>query len=521
MTQKKTRSLLAALVAIMMVLCAMPLAPAFAADDKHHVITYAVDSTQTEVNDDEFTKIWLDKFNFEWEMVPMTFDNMAEKLRIWINTGDMPDFANWHYVHGEALAYAEDDLIRKLPDDWKTRWPNVAKAYDDTGVGEIMEEMFGGTYVLPKPIFSANKPLDVLLPHYGAYMRKDWMEAVGAPIKDYYTIEEFMQIARDIKAQDPGNVGSSLVAIEVPTSLLPWLFIYPNSTYSQTGSQYYKGEDGLYHWGPADQATLEGLKLYKQAYDEGLIHPEFYTLQTGQNGEQTFYSAGTAAINVAAGMSSVANRYATYMKANLNLTPEEDLHYAFTIGLDGKYHAPEVINFYTALIFSPDMPEDRFERLMDILDFSATEEGQRLIRMGIENVDWKWDENGEMVSLLEGGMQVSDKYYSIRPVYLSMYLLSDDFTLVSPAIPQQWRDMARNQYKLKESLSDETTIGRLDFDVYFYDSPAMRKATFDMPQEYAELVLMEGDIEENWNNWVKEKMNLVQPVLDELNALSK
>jgi putative aldouronate transport system substrate-binding protein len=100
-----------------------------------------------------------------------------------------------------------------------------------------------------------------------------------------------------------------------------------------------------------------------------------------------------------------------------------------------------------------------------------------------------------------------------------MLLLSDDFTLVSPAIAQHWRDRAMSQYKQKESLSDETTIALTDYDLYFYDSPAMRRAVFDMPKEYAELVLMEGDIEANWNNWVAEKMQVVQPVIDELNAL--
>lgn len=33
----------------------------------------------------------------------------------------------------------------------------------------------------------------------------------------------------------------------------------------------------------------------------------------------------------------------------------------------------------------------------------------------------------------------------------------------------------------------------------------------------AQLILKEGDLETNWRNWVDEKMQLVQPLLDELN----
>lgn len=134
-------------------------------------------------------------------------------------------------------------------------------------------------------------------------------------------------------------------------------------------------------------------------------------------------------------------------------------------------------------------------------------------------MDWTRDASGNLVSLLEDGLQASDKYVSNRPVYLSMLVLSDDFALINPAIPQHWRNRALSQYKQKEELSDETTIGRTNYDVYFYDSPASRRAVLDMPKEYAELVLKDGDIEANWNAWVAEKMQLIQPVIDELNAL--
>jgi len=44
---------------------------------------------------------------------------------------------------------------------------------------------------------------------------------------------------------------------------------------------YYKGSDGQYHWGPAEEETgiKEALRKIKGAYDNGLLYPEFYTLQ--------------------------------------------------------------------------------------------------------------------------------------------------------------------------------------------------------------------------------------------------
>lgn len=43
------------------------------------------------------------------------------------------------------------------------------------------------------------------------------------------------------------------------------------------------------------------------------------------------------------------------------------------------------------------------------------------------------------------------------------------------------------------------------------------QANMDLSEEYAQLILKDGDLETNWRNWVDEKMQLVQPLLDELN----
>jgi putative aldouronate transport system substrate-binding protein len=58
------------------------------------------------------------------------------------------------------------------------------------------------------------------------------------------------------------------------------MWIQFNSTYSGAGTNpFYLGKDEKYHWGGADPGTLEALKLLAGAYREGLIEPEFYTLQ--------------------------------------------------------------------------------------------------------------------------------------------------------------------------------------------------------------------------------------------------
>lgn len=159
--------------------------------------------------------------------------------------------------------------------------------------------------------------------------------------------------------------------------------------------------------------------------------------------------------------------------------------------------------------------------MLDVLDYACTEQGQYEIRMGIKEVDWTLDENGGLVNLMVDGETAVEKYYCIRPFYHNMIIASDDFGLINPTYPKMFRDMSYNMYQEKIKLTDERSLGRTDWDAYFFDSDAKRRAVFNLPEEYARLVVADGDMETKWNAWVADKMRYVQPVLNELNALSK
>lgn len=465
-------------------------------------------------NGDEFTKWWTEKFNFEWDVIGLSWDVWAERLRVWINSEDMPDVATWDYNHGEAMNYIEQGLLYRLPDDWKERWPNVARAYEDSQLGPALEEMVGGTYILPKPIFSTVKPTEKVVPHVTVYLRKDWAEAVGFELKDYYTVTELLEYARLIKEQDPGNVGAALIPIAARPEMALNIFIKSNATYAEGG--FYKDADGNYQWGPANEDTLTGLQLYQQAFQEGLISPEFYAY-TGTDDNAQFYVTGVAGATMMQGMAGAMTQCETSMRDNLGLEYDDVVHTCFIIGEDGKYHSPEQINYWTTVIFSPNISQEKFERYMDMMDFAASEENNVFLRMGFEGIDWKYDENGEIVSLL-GDTVASEKYPSVYPCYDAMYILADEFQLINPSYKKEFRDRVVKLYEEKYALGDEATIPSIDWDVQLYSSDAKNKLSYNWINEYAELVLEEGDLETNWRNWVEEQQYLINPVIDELNA---
>lgn len=466
---------------------------------------------------DAFGQFWQDKFNVTIDLTAATMDgsDWTERLRIWINSGDMPDVAHWAFNYGELADYAAQDAVYRFPDDWKERWPNVAKTQSYVPGAAVAEEKLGGTYVLFRTIFANHRPSERLSYHALLYMRKDWMEACGVEIKETYSPSELVEIAEKFRDQDPGGLGSQLVPISIFTYDMPKLYFNPPM------DGYYKDENGQFQWAPADERTLESLKKYQNLYTSGLLDPEFYTL-TKYEGTEKFYIGGTAGIVLEDGMCYMIQRMEDGLQKNLGLDPDEVMHIAQLVGEDGKYHYREDMNFYGSIIFSPNLTDEEFERAMDILDFCSTEEGQEIINMGFEGEDWELDENGEYVSLLPNEItgnasSILGSKYPSADVFFGGIIVADDFQFVTPNYTKETRDIVSHFYELRDELSDETTLLPREYDYEFYSSRASTQANMDLAVEYAQLILKEGDLETNWKNWVDEKMQLVQPFLDELN----
>lgn len=452
------------------------------------------------------------KFNINIEVTPLTWGNWVENLRIWINSGDMPDVVNWNYVHSEFADYVDQGLVRKFNDGWHDKWQNAARVYDLTGIGAELDEMFGGTYCFPVAIYFNNKPADVLTQHYQTYMRKDWVEAVDVEVKDYYTWDEILDLCRKLKEKDPGSVGAGFYPITSYSNML--LAGTMGQMYEHCmNNQFYLGEDGTYKWGPADEETYEALKWVQDAWKEGLIHPEFYTLNQGED-EDMMTIAGTSAMFWAGGLSANYNMFANEMTQN-GMDPDKSLMSAFITDNDGHYHSGEATNYFGALLLSPNMDDESFERVMDVVDFACTDEGQRLMHLGFEGTDFEVESDGSLKALTEEDpMSV---YPSIR-FFQTLATRGDDFAIVNPSTPQKYRDKQVEQYKDKAELVTDDTFAKINWDVTFHSSNAMNQVMFTYPDEYSSLITKEGDLHENWQSWVNEKMSLVQPVLDELNS---
>jgi putative aldouronate transport system substrate-binding protein len=194
---------------------------------------------------------------------------------------------------------------------------------------------------------------------------------------------------------------------------------------------------------------------------------------------------------------------------------------ATVLGDDEKYHQEGLINFWGAIIFNPDIDEDKFERYMDMLDYNCTREGIMQTNIGFKNVDWTYDANGGYKLLPPSDQAVpgtAGKHPFLVSHTLGTAILSDDFAFDDPNYDKASRNLSMELYSERCKLGTPDTFTKVDWNLYCYDSPNMRKAAFDYDTELANLVIMDGDIEANWRKWINSKMPIVQPVLNELNS---
>lgn len=480
------------------------------------MLTDGRDYNKGDVQSEWFTE----HFNFDWDLVAIPDANSNDKVRTMINSGDIPDVLRWNnFDVNEINSYIDQGIFYKLPDDWKERWPNVARTQELVPVAKRMEETAGGTYGLFRVVMYNSYPGDTVVSHHSVYLREDWAKEVGFEIKDAYTPSEIMEFARLVKEKDPGKVGAQLIPMNGNTEYLSSLFM--SGSYPQF-NQLCQDENGQYHWGFADEQTLAGLKLWKQAYDEGLLSPEFFTYSE-DDVKNAFCISGTTGAVILPG--SICGDMWHGFEDNLGLDVNA-WHQAAIVGEDGYYHDYENDNFWGVTYFAADIDEKVFERYMDIVDFQVSPNGAVLHCDSFQYADWIVDEAGNRVPAFDATKYQRSSNSCDWPVYTLLGACGDDHGFKTDVVeynPEVVGDYSYAKqllavYNAKLSRLTEGSIIERDWNTYGFNSEAQTALTaIDYRSICANLVVAEGDLEENWKNVIAENAYIIDPAVAELN----
>lgn len=469
------------------------------------------------VEEDARTKFVEDKFNLDLQFIACSTNDIAEKSRLWIAGGDMPDVM-WTSFGANAVdlvEFAGSGLLLPFPD--LENYPNLKAIQDALSITVTKNaELCGGSYYYW--VDTGYAELD-LLNFTGWYYRRDWAEKVGLlNDNDTYTWEEMLALAKAFVDQDPGNNGTgNTIGITSIGNQYPSFYGITQMSPKWTG---FVEIDGHYVWGASLPETLEGLKMVKRAYDEGLLWDEQLMAQDN-DGPNKFFAglAGICADNWHVG------RVTTMVGAMAGAFPDLDLIKAVSpmklLSPDGTMYTNRIPGYWGNWSFSKSIGEKELMRFMDMMEYLASPEGQRLGAIGVPGVDYVINDSGTVELLWskdETGAYVSP-FVANAHRFVTFPSLAEGYALRNPATNVIAAEMANRHMDMIQT-EEGRYINETDADLTFLDTPKYKAlALSTTPADKAkELIVISSDIEADWNAYIADMMPQIDPVLEEINA---
>lgn len=475
---------------------------------------------QVSFMDDAIYKAFDDKFNFEYELYNITWETWVERDRLWIISGDMPDMLFWDFNLKDYNSFSKQGLLKALPDDYAEKYPNLAKSMDKTGIANYLKSKNSDNklYMIPNVIYlnPPTKTTDLIIDPKVVYYRKDWAKEVGIEVGDTITLDELTKLAKAFVEQDPGNNGKGkTIGISATPANMDSLFVRSYNTYYD---KFHKTSDGSYVWGGTEESTLEGVKALKEYYDLGVIDPDYYAYK-GKEHYEKFDNGMAGMFFDGASAANVNERLNAFGRANPDLNATEVIGLVTVVGPNGKYHGtPDILNYWAGLLFNPDISDEKMDRILSILDYSCTEEGQRLINCGIEGKDFvikdgeleitrEKDANGNFIT-------IADLYPSYN-FFFTKGVLPDDWSARDPSLPAAAREQAVNMFQVKELNMD---LVEPDYDITLFDGEKKLKFPLRIDDILTNIVLSKNSVDNDWNAFLTENKTVIDEVVDEINS---
>lgn len=465
-------------------------------------------------------KWFCEKFNVEFEFVPLTWGNYIDQTRLYMASGDGPDLMMLDIApsrYSEYLAWVEGGLLKEYAN--LDNYPNMKKTLENMVTGQKFM-VDGKLYAWPAIMTGLDRYNYVGVNAW--YYRRDWAKAVGLYKEgDVYTWEEWLNLVRAVIEQDPGGNGKGKTI-----GMMSKDYLFPRNFGAGAISPYmltYTKVDGKWVWGPMLPETLEALKLVKSLYDEGLIWADQPMVKANDPSEKS--NAGllfaSAIDNVSP--SSWKKTVDNFISANPDLAEQAyDIKaIALVKGPNGKLMTWQKSDQWSQQAMNSRISDEKRDRWMAMVDYMVSEEGLNFIKYGIPGEDWRYDKNGEVEILwtkdAEGNLVKPYTYGSVW--WQRAFVTADGIELDDPGYAGYFQDEIHRFYKLFND-PNESTIIKANVDLNYFTGEQFTKVGTKESEIYQKMaaLMVSSNLEKDWKEWVESKMPEIQPVLDELNA---
>lgn len=406
------------IAALLLLAILLPFMPAGLAEEPTtiSIALWEVDPTFVDANDAVY-EFLCDKFNIRIDPIAMTWDDYTEKVNTWVATDDMPDIFNIDMIGNNMKTlnmWVNEELVKPLPEDMSA-YPNLQKILSLPDVS--MTKMKDRFWSIPR--CKADLSGYGWVAQSGCYYRKDWAEQLGLEVPT--NLDEFIEFARALVNGDPdGNGVNDTIGMTSFDAGFLVAYIWPAIEKMPFGT-WQTDENGDPYVAVNAEHTYEAALLVRQLYNEGIIDPDI-AFQDTDAGFNKFASNKAAILP----FQLYQNDHYIFDKFSA-LYPDKKLEdmigYLLPIPnkYDGNYYYTNMTNYWSEMYISYKVDDAKMEKILQLVDFCASEEYMDIIRFGLEGVDYK-REGDEIVFLTEDGQ---------RPNLLQKYPFLNGFSFLS------------------------------------------------------------------------------------------
>lgn len=336
-----------------------------------------------------------ERFNVTFRPTFIVYFSLPRVLPIRLMAGDVPD-VTWTYAR-DLTRFARHGFALELPVEVIRKYaPNYVRLLNEHAPENWMLSYFEGEN-FGLPLFTIEKHR----PRPGVW-RMDWLRNVGID-RPPETLEEMREALWRFRHQDPNGSGR-----RDTYGMCPWrppsIQTPVDTSFSEIFAAYgvmttgWMIREGRVVWGGTLPETREVLGILRNWYADGLIAPDYMTMQVGSTALfNRLYSGQVGYIPARADYRSFDPSFGPSMTAIFaNVNPEAELVPApFPRGpaghsgnISGALDAPSVLMFGAHLANEP----EKLIRVLRMVDALASDEELYLkVRLGKRGLHWDWD----------------------------------------------------------------------------------------------------------------------------------
>lgn len=247
------------------------------------------------------------------------------------------------------------------------------------------------------------------------FIRKDWLDKYGLAVPK--TIDEFTNAMKVFKEKDPAGGGKTIPVVAGPFTS-PW-YGSLNPIAFGFGLPYQYKVDGdkasAYFQQPEYKAFLDWIKM---AYNSGLIDKDAPVLKSGQVQDKFLSGVAGAWVNNVGLLNE--NKLATIRKSD---PKAEVVGIPYLEGPNGKKGVQMIEGYFGIWVIPSNVAKDKAKKIVDFLDWSATDEATVLGKAGIQGVHY--NSYNKELNLPERTDEQKKLYDKEKP---NLLILQNDFT---------------------------------------------------------------------------------------------